>query len=303
MELGWLQGITQIKECDVIGSRLIPSFSDPRVHKTCVSIYGDSYTWSNRTTPDEAWGNQLSVLLGCRVSNFGVTGYGTDQAYLRFLKNKRDFAGIIILNHFVFDVFRNVNQYWGIRSSAETHKFMYKPRFVLEDNGDFDIVQIPDMSYDDMVKLQQNPENYLKHEYFLPNGHYENQFLQFPYTLVLLRTIFFHTKFRSLFKGEPTHAPYYKKNHPSNSLAITAKIMEAFHDSVLSRKKTPVITIIPFSNDIDYYRKNGEWCYQNLIDLMTEMNIEVLNIGEKLIEIVNDNEHNYLYAGEGHFNA
>ena len=32
----------------------------------------------------DGWVEQLSRKLGCRVANYGVSGYGTDQAYVRF---------------------------------------------------------------------------------------------------------------------------------------------------------------------------------------------------------------------------
>ena len=38
-------------------------------------------------TDKEAWSNQLSRLVGCRVANYGVSGYGSDQATIRFEQN------------------------------------------------------------------------------------------------------------------------------------------------------------------------------------------------------------------------
>ena len=32
----------------------------------------------------DGWIERLSHKLGCRVANYGVDGYGTDQAYVRF---------------------------------------------------------------------------------------------------------------------------------------------------------------------------------------------------------------------------
>jgi len=301
--LGWLQGKSQRHERDTIGSRLIPAFPDPEINKSCVSIYGDSYTWSNRTTPAEAWSNQLSILLGCRVSNFGITGYGTDQAYLRFLSNTNDTSKIVILNHFVFDILRNVNQYWGVRISNQVTKFQFKPRFILDENNSLKLVKIPDLNLIQFEELQSNPELYLKHDYFLPNSHYGSQFMKFPYTFVLLKTVLTHAKFKSLLKGEPAHAPYYKAEHPSGSLQITAEILEAFHSEALKTDRVPIITVIPYMNDIDYFLENGKWCYQNLLDIMQNKNIEVLNVGEEILEILKNGDNNRLYAGEGHFNA
>ena len=73
-------------ERDRSGSRLIPSFPDPDLD-ACASAYGDSFTWGLEATADTAWANVLSRMLNCRVSNFGVGGYGTDQSSIE--RNRR----------------------------------------------------------------------------------------------------------------------------------------------------------------------------------------------------------------------
>jgi len=60
-------------------------------------LYGDSFTEGSGVDPEHAWSNVLSQLLHCRVANFGVSGYGTDQAYMRFLNNQRDPARVVVL--------------------------------------------------------------------------------------------------------------------------------------------------------------------------------------------------------------
>ena len=49
----------------------------------CIDVYGDSFTYGH---PNEvyAWPSQLSSLVKCRVRNFGVGGYGSDQAFIKF---------------------------------------------------------------------------------------------------------------------------------------------------------------------------------------------------------------------------
>src|SRR5216684_2372670 len=47
---------------------------------SCGSAYGDSYVGGADVATAEGWIEQLSHLLGCRVANYAVGGYGTDQA-------------------------------------------------------------------------------------------------------------------------------------------------------------------------------------------------------------------------------
>ena len=51
---------------------------------SCGSAFGDSMTHGDEVTDDEAWLHRLSERLGCNVQNFGVGGYGLDQAALRY---------------------------------------------------------------------------------------------------------------------------------------------------------------------------------------------------------------------------
>ena len=78
-----------VLEYDAYGARTSPAFPDPAV-PSCVSLYGDSFTWSSEVEHEEAWGNLLATQLDCRVHNFGVGGYGSDQAYLRYITNALD---------------------------------------------------------------------------------------------------------------------------------------------------------------------------------------------------------------------
>ena len=50
---------------------------------TNISAYGDSFVFGADVEPDESFPHQLSVLMGRAVNNYGVAGYGPDQAVLR----------------------------------------------------------------------------------------------------------------------------------------------------------------------------------------------------------------------------
>ena len=89
--LGWPSpSVFGDEQFDGSGSRWIPSF--PAEDTEVVSLYGDSYTYATDVSHEDAWSNILSKMVGGRVANFGVGGYGTDQAYLRFNRNIDDHA-------------------------------------------------------------------------------------------------------------------------------------------------------------------------------------------------------------------
>jgi len=53
-----------------------------------VALVGDSFTFGMEVPYEDTWGAQLERALAgdVQVLNFGVDGYGVDQAYLRYRK-------------------------------------------------------------------------------------------------------------------------------------------------------------------------------------------------------------------------
>jgi hypothetical protein len=194
--LGWPSehNITMAKEgpreLDPAGSRFVPAFPDPEKYPACVSIYGDSYTLGSEVEDEDAWGNVLSTMLNCRVNNFGVGGYGSDQAYLRYLTISDDTSPLVFINHLSENILRNVNRFRSILAGYDgSEKLSFKPRFIIDDHGKLELLSIPTFEVSEYNDVLIDPGKYLPHEYFVPGGDSGLVHLRFPYTLALLRTL------------------------------------------------------------------------------------------------------------------
>jgi hypothetical protein len=101
-----------------------------------IAIFGDSFTHGDEVLLDETWGRQLEGDLARRgiraeVLNFGVGGYGMDQALLRWRAlGRRWMPQLVVLGFVVEDVYRNVNVLRSLYYPATDLPFS-KPRFVL----------------------------------------------------------------------------------------------------------------------------------------------------------------------------
>jgi len=142
-------------DVDRSGSRIIPSF--PLGSKPCISLYGDSFTWSGGVDNEHAWSNVFSKKMKCRVSNYGIGGGGTDQAYLRFKHNVEDKADIVILGHLSENILRNVNQY---------REFLYpgsllglKPRFIAHEGGKIELIPLLNFSESEFLLFLKKSRN------------------------------------------------------------------------------------------------------------------------------------------------
>jgi hypothetical protein len=283
---------------DEWGSRIVPAFPDGR--DACVSLYGDSYTWSEEVGPEDAWSNVLSQLLGCRVSNYGVGGYGTDQAYLRFTRNVRDTARIVVLVHFPGDIVRNVTQFRTLVTGAP--QFDLKPRYVLKTDGQLELVPMPDLSEEEYLRMVEEPEAFLRHEFFLPGGPSGLRRLAFPYTGSVVRAAR-HPRIAAKLGGNVPYADFYDREHPSGALVLTAEIMRRFHADAIAAGRFPILVVLPDIEELERFRREGTWTYQSLLDLLDERAVPCLNLGPDLLERLGAREPRELAGGRKHYNA
>jgi hypothetical protein len=109
-----------------------------------IAIVGDSFTFGLDVPFDESWGYQLERSLGSEfaVLNFGVDGYGVDQAYLRYHRDARPFHPALTIFGFIeHDLWRTMVVYSFI-SFPEWDRPFAKPRFVLND-GKLELLNVP----------------------------------------------------------------------------------------------------------------------------------------------------------------
>jgi hypothetical protein len=288
LKLGWLPSPANL---DAEGSWRIPAFPDPARTPTCVSLYGDSFTEGAGVDREHAWSNVLSRLLHCRVANFGVSGYGTDQAFLRFLENNHDPAKVVILGFLSENPMRNVNQLRNLIATSDT--CLIKPRFVLDGQGKLTLVPVPRLTESDYRALKENPGEVLHQEFFLPGGPSDYQRMKFPYTWRIINA--FPIIYGNLLRHRPTYFDLYQPGHPSQAMEITVAIMEAFSREAHRRGQHPLILVIPTHFDILEYRISGKWVYQPLIDQLVQKRLEFVDAGPRILKYLGDASVETLY--------
>lgn len=95
---------------------------------------GESFTFGEEVADAECWTAQLEALApALEVHNYGVGGYGTDQALLRVASEARGPAEVLLIGLMLENIGRNVNRYrplWypGAQPAA-------KPRYLAHASG------------------------------------------------------------------------------------------------------------------------------------------------------------------------
>jgi len=140
--LGWTvgpgrrsaDGLSQSSVEGIRSARAGASFAGPGPGRRIV-LMGDSFTFCLDVVYEDTWGYRLEQLMGSKVQvlNFGVPGYGVDQAYLRYLRDARGWHGnLVVLGIFPGDLERALMVYPFIGFPGTALPFA-KPRFVLKD--------------------------------------------------------------------------------------------------------------------------------------------------------------------------
>ena len=166
---------------DVIGSRKGKNFKD-----TLVSVYGNSFAFCDEVNDNETWPYYLSEELKSSVLNFGVGGYGIDQAILRLEKkiNQGVNTPITILCIYEEDINRCFNIFRPLIAGELTWK-LFKPRFIHENNN-LKLIHNPlyDIVRDDFAELTIEKMNKYDDWFIVQNNLAK---IEFPFTLVIIK--------------------------------------------------------------------------------------------------------------------
>ncbi len=99
--------------------------------KQRIALVGDSFTFGLEVSYEDTWGAVLQNELGpdVQVLNFGVNGYGVDQAYLRYARDVRSWKpDIVIFGIIDHDLVRTLSVYSFLLFPESGLPFA-KPRF------------------------------------------------------------------------------------------------------------------------------------------------------------------------------
>lgn len=105
-------------------------------HSCRIAFVGDSYTFGEEVTYENAWVSMLSQEFGaqCQALNFGVGGYGIDQMYLRYMRDVRPWNPDVVVMAFVnHDVVRSLSVYSFLLFPGGETPFA-KPRFIVQES-------------------------------------------------------------------------------------------------------------------------------------------------------------------------
>ncbi len=303
--LGWPYPLEFGDNLDVSGAHHNPHFPAGPRGGSCVSLYGDSFTQGGDFSDLRfAWSNVLSKQLGCNVANWGIAGYGTDQAFLRFERNVTDSAPVVVFGVHLGDTLRNLTRIRDLENYAMWYAL--KPRYIVGDDGALVLVPIPDLDegeYRAALGLT-DPMLELEHESLQPGGPAGAVRLAFPFTLSVLRSLFLFHGFKARLFREPVHKRFLEPGHPLDGLPIMVGLGKKFADVAKARGKSALIAMLPGKDDYEYRLKRGEWAYRHVVAGYSREGLEIADFGPYLLAEIDRNGRALVdyFGPTGHYN-
>ncbi len=257
---------------DETGARRTPAFPQPG--RECITTYGDSFTYASDVGDADAWANVLSRLLNCRVGNFGVGGYGTDQAYLRFERNPSDRAPVTLLGIYPDDAIRNLTR--DAYLAFGLYPASFKPRFDRV-QGKLVLLPMPTIPSDRLADYFVHPERFLADDRLLPGTPFGPVRAAFPYTAALLR-IALGPRIRNWVLGRPSWMSLYTPGDASGGLEAMEGIVGKFAALCHQRDKRCAVLLFPTPKSYAYFEKTGRSALADLSQRLDRLGMPHLDL-------------------------
>ncbi len=283
-ELGWTWRPSTATEdgrfhVDALGARGPREYErSPPAGKRRLIFFGDSFTFCDEI-PDQATFQWILEDLDPRFEalNFGVSGYGTDQALLRFRRIGPELgAEVACMGILLENIGRNVNRYrplWNTRTGF----CVTKPRFVLDERGALVLVPQPFATRQELrsaILDRTVMERIREHEYWLerpavPTGRLSS----------LMRIAAGYLAYRE-------RSPERLWRDPDGEpFRVTLAVLEAFHREALAAgARLAPILIFPSKEDLRSHALPGKPYWTALLEELDRRRIPYLDLIPPLVK-------------------
>jgi len=243
-----------------------------------VLFFGDSFTFGDEI-PDKATFQEILEGRQPHVEaiNFGVSAYGTDQAWLRYRRVGRELqADVVCIGLMLENIGRNVNRYrplWNTRTGF----CGAKPRFYLDAEEDLQLVPQPFPTREVLLEALLGDRligRIAEHEYWLGKPHvWTGRYSSLGRILAGILAEFERTP-RKLWRdlaGEP--------------FRVTLAVLEGFHREALAdgARAAPVL-IFPSRGALSDHALKGRSYWRGLLDELERRGIPYVDLIPPLVQ-------------------
>lgn len=279
-ELGWLYApnyrgdLYSSNSEGLRGQREYPSA--PSEGTLRIAAFGDSFIHANEVADEDGWSARLEALdPRVEALNYGVGGYGTDQALLYYQRRGLELdPDVVVLGFVEVDYARNVNRF---RRFLSVHELpLFKPRFLIAhgDTRETALELVPNafpgaesmrVLLEDADAVRQSAE----HDWFYEDLVWSNPLYDHVGLVRLLSTLVSEA-WRARLRPDGLYRDG-QLNTDSEAFAVLVSVIERFAEIAEERGQQFVLVIFP-ARDADIWSDSPP-AYQPLLDALDDRHI------------------------------
>lgn len=268
---------------------------------TRIAAFGDSFVYGSEVPNSDAWPFLLeggSTRLD--VLNYGVGGYGLDQALIRYRQEGRQFDPDIVLVGFVSDDLRRiVNVYRRFLSNAEAP--LFKPRFRIGPGDSLIPIPVPlpdSLTYETIAAMPDRVLSYHDADkWFQPIVYHP---IYDWSASVRLASGLWNRLWKRYFDSDRlSHGPTF--NPDSEAFRLHLRVFQAFADTGKLHGVRTIAVFFPDRSSLAQVVKGIPPAYQPLRDAVAAAGIETIDLAEPFRQAVLNGEFDALFQPGGHY--
>ena len=246
---------------------------------TCARAFGDSFTYGEEVyNSEEVWTSVASRELGCRIENYGVGGFGTDQALVLYESTKTN-TPIVILGIYSEMLRRNLAASWLFYAGQKDRAL--KPYFKLNHQGGLEQISWPESNSSEDLRKYHHRDIFFK-----------SFDVKFPYSWHLAKSIYYQIKTRLENKGV-----FFDKH--VDALPLQLALLDEFKAQVDARGSEMVLVYFPSLAELT--DNNLSYSKQIKAHQAKHPRACVIDTGPALVEATKNGIE--VGAQSGHFNS
>jgi hypothetical protein len=267
-----------------------------------VAAFGDSFVYGSEVVDSAAWPAIVERLTPqLEVLNYGVGGYGVDQAYLRFCLEGTALAPQIVIVGFTPDDLRRVvNVYRRFISNREFP--LVKPRFTLTRQGDLVLLPSPVPTASDYERYLRAPQDIFRlgaDDYWYHPLVYTNPLYDYSATVRLLTNAWLRVAERYFRPDRMVRRGVF--NSSSAAYRIQLALFERFATAARAMGARPIVLLLPDRESVAQARAGRPTVLTPLIHDLGVRGLDYIDLTPMFADSSPTKDVNSWFMGGGHY--
>lgn len=267
-----------------------------------VMTFGDSHTHGDEVEDAETWEAYAAAELQADVLNFGVSGYGPDQALLRYRRTAREGrvrTPVVALGFVLENINRVVNRYRPFYFRL-TGIALPKPRFVLR-HGALELLPNPVDSVGELERLRDPAFVHTlgRDDFFYSSSGLPR--LGFPYTRLLFSPTLWRQALEHRSRSDVEARPPANLWRNDDARGVFLGLLDLFVADVRATGAQPLLVMLPGRFDIESRRSGrGIPGYERVLRHCRERDLPIFDGVEALHQAAGQTSLDQLFRPGGH---